>query len=322
MDEMKRAYREDELLDSVVIDSEGYIYGKAGKTIVKEDEICLSIYETKPDERTVVDVDALKEELLKRVKLKFTAKLQKLSSFEVLAQSIRKEFGLKPEEPLTDQHYIKYSERLGIGISYKKVAEERKESKGIVTLREVKAIRISTIGSKERSTVIKVILLHEPKEARFRKIPAQKTIHYRSTETLRDKLVIDSEGLAVGYVDSVVLFQHMPGIRIYTSKPTASVSLSWLFRYLERIGRPDIIEALKKYFGTEGETRSHIFNVKMDDLEDFMRKTRLTFKVPESALFNQDVKEFIIDIPWDAVHKIGDTVLLGLTLSELKSKGH
>jgi len=317
---MERAYREDELLDSVVIDSEGYIYGKVGKIIVKEDEICLSIYETKPDERTVVDVDALKEELLKRVKLTFTAKLQRLLSFEVLTQNIRKEFGLKPEEPLIDQHYIKYSERLGIGIPYKKATEERKEPKGIVTLGEVKTMRISTIGSKERSTAIKVILLHEPKEARFRKIPVQKTVPYRSTETLRDKLVIDLEGLAVGYVDSIVLFRHMPGIRIYTSKPTDSVSLSWLFRYLEKMDRPDIIEALKKYFGMESS--SHVYNVKMDDLEDFMRKTKLTFKVPDSVLFDQHVKEFITDIPWDVVHKIGDVILLGLTLSELKSKGY
>lgn len=316
---MERAYREDELLDSVVIDSEGYIYGKIGKIIVKENEVCLSAYEAKPDERTAVDLDALKEELLKRAKLAFTAKLQRLSSFEVLNQNLRKEFGLKHEEPLTDQHYIKYSERLGIKIPYKKVAEERKEPKGIVTLSEVKNIVVSTIGEKEKSTVIKVILLHEPKEAKFRKIPIQKTIPYRSTETLRDKLVIDFDGLAVGYVDSVVLFRHMPGIRIYTSKPTDSVILSWLFRYLEKMDRPDIIDALKKHFRTEGD--SHIYQIKMDDLEDFIRKTKLTFKVPESALFDHSVKELVMDIPWDVVHKVGDVVLLKLTLPELKSKG-
>ena len=317
---MERAYREDELLDAVVIDSEGYIYGKVGKIIVKEDEICFSVYETKPDERTAVNLDVLKEELLKRIKLTFSAKLQRLPSSEVLTQNIRKEFGLKSEEPLTDQHYIKYSERLGIEIPYKKVTEERRESKGIVTLQEVKTIGLSTIGSKERSTVIKIILLHEPKEAKFRKIPLQKTIPYRSTETLRDKLVIDSDGLAVGYVDSVVVFRHMPGIRIYTSKPTDSVSLRWLFRYLDKMDRPDIIEALKKYFRIESE--SHVYFVKMDDLEDFMLKTKLTFKVSENVLFNQHIKDFIIDVPWDVMHKIGDVVLLRLTSPEARAHTH
>ncbi len=317
---MESAYREDELLDSIVIDSEGYIYGRVGKVIVKEDEICFSVYETKPDEKTVVDVDTLKEELLKRVNLTFTAKLQKLSHFDVLSQNIRKEFGLKPEESLTNQHYIKYSEKLGIEIPYKKVAEERKEPKGTITLREVKTIGISTIGTKERSALIKVVFLHEPKEAKFRKIPIQKTISYRGTEALRDMLVVDSEGLAVGYVDSLVMFRHMPGIRIYRAKPTDSVSLSWLTQHLEKTGRPDIIEALNRYFGTEGG--SHVYQVSMDDLDDFMRKTKLTFKVPESVLFDQRVKEFIMDVPWDVVHKIGDVVLLGLTLSELKSKGY
>ncbi len=46
---MERAYREDELLDSVVVDSEGYIYGRIGKIDIKEDEVSLLIYEARPD---------------------------------------------------------------------------------------------------------------------------------------------------------------------------------------------------------------------------------------------------------------------------------
>jgi len=317
---MERAYREDELLDSIVTDSEGYIYGKVGKINIKEDEIGLLVYEAKPDERTAVDIEAVKQELLKRVSLPFTAKLQRLSHHEVLAQNVQKESGLKPEEPLANQHYIEHAERLGIEIPYRKVTEERREPKGIVTLHEIKTITISTIGTKEKSRVIKVILLHEPKEAKFRKIPVQKTIPYRNTEMIRDKLVLDTSGLAVGYVDSIVLFPNTPGIRIYSSKPTDSVSLSWLFSHLEKIGRPDIIEAVKKYF--EIERGVHVYRVKMDDLQDFMSKTKLAFKVPENVFLDQSVKEFLMDVPWDIVHKIGDVVLLRLTLSELRSKGY
>jgi len=317
---MERAYREDELLGSIVVDSEGYIYGKAGKINIKEDEIELLVYETKPDERTVVDIDSLFEELQKRVKLTFTAKIQRLSRAEVLTQNIQREFSLKPEEPLADQHYIKYAERLGIEIPHKKIIEEREEPKGTVTLTEVKSIKTSTIGTPGQSRLIKVILLHEPKEARFRKIPVQKTVPYRITETIRDKLVIDSSGLAVGYVDSIVLFSDKPGIRIYTSKPTDSVSLSWLFGHLEKIGRPDIVEAITKHLKIR--RGAHVYRAGMDELEDFMEKTKLTFKVPESAFFEQSTKEFITDIPWDILDKIGDVVLLRQTLSELKSKGY
>ncbi len=315
---MERAYREDELLDSIVVDSEGYIYGKVGKINIKEDEIGLLVYETKPDERTVVNIDVVKEELLKRVKLTFTAKLQRLSHPEVLAQKIQEELDLRNEEPLTDQHYVKYAERLGIEIPYKKVAEGRKEPKGIVTLSDVKTIGIAVIGKAESPSVIKVILLHEPKEARFRKIPVQKTVPYRSTEMIRDKLVLDASGLAVGYVDSIVLFPNTPGIRIYSSKPTDSVMLRQLFVHLEKIGRPDIIEAIKKYF--EIERGARVYRVMMDDLKDFMRNTKITFKVPENLLLDRSVKEFLMDIPWDIVHKVGDVVLLRTTLSELKSK--
>ncbi|MFQ5621642.1 MAG: hypothetical protein ACE5FT_07450 [Candidatus Nanoarchaeia archaeon] len=317
---MERAYREDELLDSIVIDSEGYIYGKIGKINIKEDEIDLLVYETKPDERTVVNIDAVKEELLKKAKLTFTAKLQRLSRSEVLTRNIQDEFDLKREEPLTDQHYIKYAERLGIEIPYTKIAEGRKEPKGIITLRDVKTIGIATIGTGERSSVIKVILLHKPKEAEFRKIPVQETVPYQSTRTIRDKLVVDASGLAVGYADSVVLFSNTLGIRIYSSKPTDSVRLSWLFLHLEKIGRPDIIEAIKKYF--EIEKGAHVYRVMMDDLKDFMRNTKIIFKVPENLLLDRSVKEFLMDIPWNIVHKVGDVVLLRTTLSELKSKGY
>ncbi len=317
---MERAYREDELLDSIVVDSEGYIYGKVGKINIKGDEIDLLVYETKPDKRTVANTEAVKEELLKRVKLTFATKLQRLSHLEVLAQNVQKEFGLKSEEPLTDEHFIKYAERMGIEIPHMKVTEERREPKGIVTLSEVKTISISTTGTGEKSRVIKVILLHEPKEAKFRKIPVQKTIPFRNTEMIRDKLVLDASGLTVGYVDSIVLFRNTPGIRIYSSRPTDSVSLSWLSSHLEKIGRPDIIEAIRKYF--EIERGAHVYRVRMEDLEDFMRKTKLTFKVPEDVFLGRTVKELVMDIPWDIVHKIGDVVLLRLTLSELKSKGY
>jgi len=317
---MERAFREDELLDSIVIDSEGYIYGKVDKINIKEDEIGFLVYETRPDERTVVNTEAVKEELLKRVKLTIATKLQRLSHYEALAQNVQKEFGLKHEESLTDELYIKYAERLGIEIPYKKVMEERREPKGVLTLREVKIIRMSTIGTGEKSRVIKVILLHEPKEAKFRKIPVQKTIPYRNTEMIRDKLVLDADGLAVGYVDSIVMFRDMPGIRIYSSKPTASVDLIWLFSHLEKIGRPDIIEAIRKYF--EIERGAHVYRVRMDDLENFMRKTKISFKVPEDVFLGRTIKELVMDVPWDNMHKIGDVVLLRLTLSELKSEGY
>ena len=80
------------------------------------------------------------------------------------------------------------------------------------------------------------------------------------------------------------------------------------------------MEAIRKYF--EIERGAHVYRVRIDDLEDFMRKTKLTFKVPENVFLGQSVKEFVMDIPWDVVHKVGDIVLLRLTLSEIKSKGY
>jgi len=317
---MERAYREDELLDSVVVDSEGYIYGRIGKIDIKEDEVSLLIYEARPDEKTVVDIEAIKEELLKRVRLNLSAKVQKLSPNTILAENLRKELGLKPDVLLSDQHFINYAERTGVEVTHKKAAEERREPKGHVSLQDVKAIGVSTVGTKETSDVMKIVLLREPREAAFRRIPVQKTVPFRSTDVIRDKLVIDAKGLALGYLDSLVLFQNTPGIRIYSLKPSDSVSLSWLIKYLDGVGRPDIVEALVKYFRVE--TGDHVYRMTKSELEGFMQKTKLVFKVPDELLIDRSVKDFVMDLPWDIVAKIGDVVILHKTLAELRSVGY
>jgi len=317
---MERAYREDELIEASVIDSEGYIYGKVEKINIKENEIILIVHESKPDVKTVVDVGALESEFLKRVKLTFGERIQRLPPTDVLAKNIRKELGLGLEETLTEDSYVKYAERLGISVPYKKIMGDRKEPKGTINLGEIKTIKTSVLGTEKGSAVIKAILLHEPREASFRKIPIQKKVVYQNTDALKDKLVFDSDGTAVGYVDSIVLFKNSPGIRVYSTKVTGMVSLSWLDRYLEQIGRPDVSEAIKRHFRIERGT--HVYQIRREELEDFMQKTGLSFTLPEDVLFDQSVKEFLMDIPWDAVQKIGDVVLLRLTLAELRSKGY
>jgi sporulation protein YlmC with PRC-barrel domain len=288
---MERAYREDELLDSIVIDSEGYIYGMIGEVEVKEKEVDLLVYETKPDEKTAIDIDALKQKLLERVDLPLSAKIRRLSNVEVLNERIREQLHLKPGEAVSDKDYTKYAEKLGVEIPYAKTAVERKEPKGTVALREVKTLSVSTLGKGENAQLIRAVILNEPKEAKFRKIPVQKDVPYQDTKMTRDKLVIDASGVAVGYVDSIVLYHNTPGMRIYSSRPTQNVNLIYLFRHLEEMGRPDIVAAVKDHFG-------------------------------ETVGWNRDVRESGMDIPWEMVHKIGDVVLRKQTLSEFRSKGY
>ncbi len=316
---MERAYREDELLDASIIDSEGYVYGKVDKIKIDEDEIILLAYEGKPDVRTVADVDSLKAELLKGVQMPFGSRLRRAAPSEILEENVRKELGLSLDEQLSDDHYFKYAERLNMPIHHVKATVERKEQKGTVTLDEIRTIRITVIGKEKGTKIVKVILLQEPKEAAFRRIPVQKKVPYRSTDTLRDKLVLDGEGNALGYVDSVVLFQGVPGIRVYISKMSGQVSLSLLTRYLDESGQADAAEVVRKDLM---ERESHRYTVDMEELEDFMHQKKLTFRLPEKVLASQSAREFVADIPWGEISKIGDVVLLKSTLPELRSKGY
>jgi len=62
--------------------------------------------------------------------------------------------------------------------------------------------------------------------------------------------------------------------------------------------------------------------VRRDELEVFMQKTKLTFTLPDNLLLTKQVKKLVMDVPWEVVHKIGDVVMLRLTLPELRSKGY
>lgn len=317
---MERAYREDELLGATIVDSEGYIYGKVEKVSITEDEVVLFAYEDKPDVKTVADIVGLKEELLKGVKTTFGSKMRRATVLEVLIDNIRKDLGLGLDEQLSDEHYLKYAERMGVAIPRVKATVERKEQKGTVSLSEIKTIRITVLGKEKGTRVIKVILLEEPKEAAFRRIPIQEKVPYRSTDVIKDKLVLDSEGNALGYVDSVVLFQGMPGVRVYVSKISGQVSLSLLARYLDESGKSDAAALVRKQFLEHPET--HRYTVELEELEDFMRKKKLSFRLPDKVMASQGSRDFVADIPWKAVQKIGDVLLLKSTLADLRSKGY
>jgi len=311
---MDRAYREDELIGATVIDSEGYIYGKVGEISVGEDEVILVAYESKPDVKTVTDMDTLKEELLKNVKISLGSRLQRRSPTEVLTQNIREELGLRPAEPLTDQHYVRYAERLGVYIPKRKVEVEREEPKGSLGLKDIKAIRVSVVPAQHQEKVVKIVLLNEPREASFRRIPIQERVPYRDARALKDKLVLDAQGVALGYVDSLVFFRGMPGIRVYLPKRTEYVDLRKLNQYLDEVGRSTLAKMIKRQFTWD--------NVRRDELEDFLRTIGAFFTLPEDAVLTQHVKALVMDVPWDVVHKIGDVIILRMTLPDLRSKGY
>jgi sporulation protein YlmC with PRC-barrel domain len=44
--------------------------------------------------------------------------------------------------------------------------------------------------------------------------------------------------------------------------------------------------------------------------------------LPENVVGSQGAREFVADIPWDEIQKIGDIILLKSTLTDLRAKGY
>ncbi len=313
---MERAYKEEELVDGVVIDSEGYIYGKVDGINVEEDKVVFLVYESKPDSKELPDIEALKDDLAERVKTSFTDRMRGVSQRELLEKRIREELDLNSDEALKNEHIVSYGERVGVKASIKKAEVERREVKGEVELGEISAIMVSVINTRDEEKTLKVVFLNQPREAMYRRIPLQETVPFKNSESLRDKLVLDAQGVALGFVDSVVFSPSGVSMRVCAYRPMDYVRLRGLYDYFDDAGRTAFAELIKGYFKGDEARR--------DELEDFIYRMARgsSLPIPPDLIYQRYVKEMTMDVPWKGIHKIGDVVVLKLPLPELKEKGY
>jgi sporulation protein YlmC with PRC-barrel domain len=53
-----------------------------------------------------------------------------------------------------------------------------------------------------------------------------------------------------------------------------------------------------------------------------MQQKNVSFRLPEHIMTDLGSREFVADIPWDEIQKIGDVVLLRSKSSDLRGKGY
>ena len=292
---------EEKLMDAFVVDSEGYICGRVASFEVEPDRVLIKLYKEEQEEEEEVDQVRLKEELMLHLFGKVNAKLEKK-----LYNRIRKALNLSSRTPIGKAELVQFAKSMNLEVPTRKIVRKtREEVEEPVDLDLVACIGETPLG--------KCILLKEPWEARRRGLPLLDFVPYKSTEEVRGMMVIDTEARIVGHAERILIGKPL-GLRIALET----------VREEEVVDFQALLQTLMAYFRTPRELYERLakdLRVRPDQItqEDIIRWAEENNITVPKRRETKLVKENTLDIPWTAIKKIGDVILLKGTIEEIRA---
>jgi len=292
---------EEKFVGTLVVDSEGYICGRVASFEITPDRVLMRLYKEVGEEKEVVDVEKLKEALMMFLFNKVSPKHEKK-----LYKKLRKELKLPSEMPITEEELVSFARMLGLDIPTKKVhSASRVNVDEPVDMELIEQVNESPLG--------KAVILKEPWEAKRRGVPIVEGVPYKSTEEIKGKLVLDSTARIIGHAQKILIGRPL-GLRVAleTYREEEEVDFEALMEMLfANFKNPKaLFKQVAKDLGIKPDqvTRDHILSwAEMAGIEIPKKKVRKL------------VTKNILDLPWTAIRKIGDVILLNKSLEELLS---
>lgn len=298
-------YTEEDLVNSQVIDKEGYVCGYIRNFNVESDKITINLYDVSSKNVEVV----AEEEFIQKLMSLFPKErmFQKDVGIEALHQKVREKLGLSSAEPVTLEHLINYANSVNVKIPMQIQNIREEIDKYPVGWSSIDKIAFTDLG--------KCVLLKESIEAEKRGIVLRDKVDYKSTRDLAGKVVLDSEAKKIGSVTKF-LFGDSPGIMVALEKK------------IEREVQPDV-ESLRKSliparFKDEKELMTQVKkDLKINNLNDYGARAILIWAKKKDIDIQNKPKEQIeaveeIPVDWNEISKIGDVVILKQTVDKLK----
>jgi sporulation protein YlmC with PRC-barrel domain len=300
-------YQEEDLLDGLVVDKEGYICGYVANFSVEPDNIIINLYEYDIQRVQTLNEDELVQRLLahlpeEKPRSRFSFSSSRKSSHEALYDRIKQKLNLPRNEPLSLENLVDYATAEGIEIPYQIQELKTKTEKGSINWSYVDKIAFSDVG--------KCILLNDAVEAKNRNISLTDEIGFKSTEDLAGRIVLDSEGKIVGSAVKL-LVGFPPGIlitlervlRVEQSDPEA----------LKRTLVPNTYIDIQKLFD-QVKNDMGLKSPTDDDLLTWARRRKID--VPNKVI---ERRELVMELTlsWDQIAKIGDVVILKKDIESL-----
>ncbi|RLI08190.1 hypothetical protein DRO32_02675 [Candidatus Bathyarchaeota archaeon] len=298
------AYIEEErFLDTLVVDSEGYICGRVASFEITPEKVFMKLYKEVEKEELVTDVEKLKEDLMLTLFGKVSPKAEKK-----LYDRIRKELKLPSKSPISDDDLVRYARMLGLDIPTRTVkVKTRVDVEEPVDLEAVECMNEAPLG--------KCIILKKPIEATRRGVEILDFVPYKSTAEVRGMMVIDREAKIIGHAERILIGKPL-GLRIIVEnvKETETIDFEALMsELLAYFKKPKALyERVAKDLGTKPEYLTE------DQIVEWAERAGFTIPKKKEVKLT---KEMTLDVPWTVIRKIGDVILLNKTLEELKMRG-
>lgn len=293
-------YREEDLIDGLVVDKEGYVCGYVENFSVKPDRIIINLYTLDTQRVQTLDEDELMHRLLARLpqeapRSRFSFSSRPKTGSDALYERVKQTLKLAPRDSVSLENLVDYAVAEGIEIPYQIQELRMKTEKGAIDWSYVDKIAFSDAG--------KCILLNDAVEARNRNIAPSDEIGYQSTEDLAGRIVLDAEAKIVGSAVKL-LVGYPPGILINLER-------------VIRLEQPDP-DALKhalvptpyadvQQLMDQVKTDLGVKSASDDDLLSWARRRKMD--LPTRVI---ERREVVMELPlsWDQIAKIGDVVIL------------
>ncbi len=277
----------DELVDAIIVDSEGLIYGKVRDYYLEGGKLFLRAYiEVKAKEK-VVHLD------------------------KIVSTLREKGINIPADAPL--ELIVARAREEGLDIPYRVAKKTYRLLKGIFPVDEILWIDSIVLEGKEgREEKITVVLLKTPREAMYRGLPEQRNVPLVGEDYFRDKLVLSLGGGILGYASELVIGSGEVGLRVYKRRGTRGY-INWLgfITWLRRKKKTGIAEKLSEFIDPYRNSRLELS--KLEEIKALLNKvgaTRDILKEVEKYITYERGTAIYTDIPWRSILKLRDAVII------------
>ena len=299
---LAQRYTEDQLKDTLVIDSAGYICGWISSFEVKPQKIVVNIYNYETQSEEVLDQAVLLQRLVKLVPQQ--GLFRREPTMADVHAMIRDALKLPAGHTVSEDHLVEYAKKQGLTIPRKQVeTRKRVEIRDIVDWQHV-----SRVGFTDLS---KCALLTEPIEAKRRGISVKKDVPFKDTEYLEGRMVIDAEAKHFGSAVRL-LIGLPPGILVNREHIVKREAPD-----LQRLKASLIPAEYRNERALDSQIKHDMELTTVTDQDLLEWADGNDLPIPTTIEQRKEV-ERELPISWEKVSCIGDVVVLNDTIEEIE----
>ena len=282
---MAKFYDPQELLEALVVDSEGLVYGRVGGFRFSQDGVFVQVYTVVRASERVVDAGRLAEELRRR--------------------------GVQVGEDWPLDLLVRRAREEGLREVFREAEREYKLLKGEVRLEEVVLIDEQEVdnpatGSREK---VKVLVLSTPRETEFRGLKQLRQPVPPLEELLRGKLCISLSSGVLGYVDRVVVGPGLLGLRVCRRRGERVVRWAAFMSQLRFMGEEGLYRRLSEF--RHPLKHSVLRGSEVEEARSLLESARASERVLRAFEEHIQVGDALcVDIPWGKIKVARDVVIV------------